>query len=211
MTTEERDHGVGLVERVIDGLAADPGHAKRGTKPLLTGRPDPMAPDVLGGLTFPSGRTLSPSLRRWLEFDTSLLTQSGWFASGTHAALAPRRLNEIATAEWGSEWGDLYAPMAERFGECFLLPGGTDSRRLLATGDTDEFGEYPVLGLDIDDMPFVGLMYPGFDVYLADRFGLIDIHFTGYDELVNDPLYGDRMRQHAGNWFAGRTAAEYPW
>jgi hypothetical protein len=39
-----------------------------------------------------------------------------------------------AAAEWGGDWGGLYAPLAARFDECFLLPGGTDSRRVLATG-----------------------------------------------------------------------------
>ena len=64
-------------------------------------------------------------------------------------------------------WASLFEPIADRFGECFLLPGGSDSRRVLAVGEPDTIGEYPVLALDVDDMPFLGLMYPGFDVYLA--------------------------------------------
>jgi hypothetical protein len=46
-----------------------------------------------------------------------------------------------------------------------------------------------------------------FDVYLADTFGLIG----RYDSLVDHPVYGVRMRQHAQRWFAGHTSSEYPW
>jgi hypothetical protein len=119
-------------------------------------------------------------------------------------------VDDIATAEWGADWGGLYAGLAERFSECFLLPGGTDSRRVLATGEPDEWDEYPVFALDIDDLPYIGVMYPGFDVHLADTFGVIEREPDGYTSLASDPIYGERMRQHAQNWFAGRTSAEYP-
>jgi hypothetical protein len=156
----------------------------------------------------PSGRAVPPSVRRWLEFDTSLLARSGWLTSS--GQFTPRPLDEIATAEWGNDWGGLYAPLAARFDECFLLPGGTDSRRVLATGPVDQYGEYPVFAIDIDDLPYIGLMYPGFDVYLAHTLGVVERDGTGYDSLIDHPVYGDRMREHAGNWFAGETCAEYP-
>jgi len=101
-------------------------------------------------------------------------------------------------------------PSPWRFGECFLLPGGADSRRVLATGPADEAGEYPVLALDIDDEPSVNLAYPGFDVYLAHALGVVEHHQRHYASLIDDPLYGSRMRQHAQNWFGGRVSAEYP-
>jgi len=50
-----------------------------------------------------------------------------------------------------------------------------------------------------------------FDVYLADTFGLIDRETGRYDSLVDHPVYGVRMRQHAQRWFAGHTSSEYPW
>jgi hypothetical protein len=28
--------------------------------------------------------------------------------------------------------------------------------------------------------------------------------------LIDHPVYGERMRQHAAGWFAGATSAEYP-
>jgi hypothetical protein len=200
------DHGVVLVERVIDALRARSGDVER----------RPLAPDVLAATAFPSGRALPPSVRRWLEFDTGMLAGAGWLASSRASGLTPRPLDDIATTEWGADWGAFYAPLATRFSECFLLPGGTDSRRVLATGEPDEYGEYPVFAIDIDDLPYIGLMYPGFDVYLADTFDLIDRSLIdqgtgGYDSLVDHPLYGERMRQHAQRWFDGHTSSEYPW
>jgi len=160
----------------------------------------PLAPQPPAATTFPSGRSLPPSLGRWLDFDTGLLVD-----------LTPRSIDEIATAEWGADWGAFYTPLAERFRECFLLPGGTDSRRVLATSEPDAYGEYPVFAIDIDDLPYIGLMYPGFDVYLADTHSIIDRGSGGYDSLVNHPVYGERMRQHARHWFGGHTSSEYPW
>lgn len=63
---------------------------------------------------------------------------------------------------------------------------------------------------DFDDLPFVGLMYPGFDVYLAHTAGLIEREFTGYTALAGDPVYGRRMREHTRLRFAGRLCAEFP-
>jgi hypothetical protein len=201
------EHGADLVDLAIAAMRADPRRLVVGGKPWLTTRARPMAADAVAG-ELPSGRALPPSVRRWLEFDTTLLTRWGWLTSG--GRFTPRPLDEIATAEWGGDWGGLYAPLAARFDECFLLPGGTDSRRVLATGPADRYGEYPVFALDIDDLPYIGLMYPGFDVYLVHTLGLIEHEGAGYESLIDDPVYGDRMRQHAGNWFAGETSAEYP-
>jgi hypothetical protein len=139
-----------------------------------------------------------------------MLARSGWLASSRAARLTPRSLDEIAAAEWGDDWAAYYAPLAGRFGECFLLPGGSDSRRVLATGPADEAGEYPVFAIDIDDEPSVNLMYPGFDVYLAHALGLIEHPDGDYASLIDDPVYARRMGQHAQNWLGGEVSAEYP-
>jgi hypothetical protein len=210
----EVHHGAGLVGRVVAALRAEPQRLLRHEplleEPLLCGPPQPMAPEVLTALTLPSGRALSPSLRRWLEFDTAMLARSGWLASSRSHRFTPRSLDMIAAAEWGDEWGGYYAPLAAQFGECFLLPGGSDSRRVLATGQTDEFGEYPVFAIDIDDQPYVGLMYPGLDVYLAHILDVVEHEHIDYESLIDDPVYSARMRQHAQNWFDGETFAEHP-
>jgi hypothetical protein len=38
-------------------------------------------------------------------------------------------------------------------------------RRVLAVGEPDSEGGYPVLAIDVDGAPYAGLMYSVFDVY----------------------------------------------
>lgn len=212
--TAPANHGAGLVERVIAALYARPrlllDYAPLLDEPLLSGPPQPMPTRVLDAVALPSGRPMPPSVRRWLEFDTAMLAKSGWLASSRASRLTPRPLDEIAAEELGEEAGGYYGPLAGRFSECFLLPGGSDSRRVLVTGPADDFGEYPVLVLDVDDEPSVNLAYPGFDVYLAHVLGVVGDHHQDYAWLIDDPVYAPRMRQHARNWFGGGASAEYP-
>lgn len=168
----------------------------------------PMADSVLAGVVFPSGRPLSPSLCVWLAFDTTPLKRHRRFS--TEGGLAPRPLDQLVGEEMGEMWAEYFAPLAGRFSECFLLPGGSDSRRVLDVTEPDVEGEYPVLALDVDDLPFVGLVYPGFDVCLADTAGLIRRDPGGYTTLIHHDVYGPWMRWHATHLFAGDHWAEFP-
>jgi hypothetical protein len=162
-------------------------------------------------MAFPGGRPLPPSLRRWLTFDTGLLTQYEWFAPDDSLRLTPRPLHEIVTAEWGEDvWVDCYAPLGDRFPQCFLLPGGSDSRRVYVVTEPDEQDEYPVLAIDVDDAPLVCVMYPGFDVYLAETTGVVDVEFSDYTALADDPAYGSRMRTHGRQLFGGPLCHRWP-
>jgi hypothetical protein len=213
-------HGAALVERVIAAVGTDPrrpvlnhnlGFAfpPQGAGPWVHGELNPMPEELLAAAEFPSGRPLSPSLRRWLAFDTSLLRHFGWLDAGY--GFTPWTLGRLTRSRYGDEWGAFFeeASMGTRFDECFLLPGGADSCRVLVTGATDEYGEYPVLALDVDDIPCAALMYPGFDVFLADTAGLLEQQKArGYSALADDPRYGARMRTQAGHYFDGRLYEE---
>jgi len=169
--------GVELIDLVIARVRADPTSIAGfcGDHPLEVARPLP--PDILEHLTFPSGKPLPPSLKRWLAFDASWLEGFGWFSSLDAPTFAPRRLDQIVHDEFDDPafrmpWGEMYEPLGARFAECFLLPGGSDSRRIFAvTDEPDQLGEYPILVVDIDDLPYAAVMYPGFDVFLADTAG----------------------------------------
>ncbi|MGX2998756.1 hypothetical protein JNUCC64_31565 [Streptomyces sp. JNUCC 64] len=147
-------HGTALTERVIGTVRRDPGASAleyRSVPWVTDGVPAPLAEERLAGARFPSGRPLSPSLRAWLAYDTSLFARHDWFDED--GGFAPRTLPELVGDEYGGAWEPEFALFAERFPECFLLPGGSDSRRFLAVAEPDGRGEYPVLGVS-DNSPW---------------------------------------------------------
>jgi hypothetical protein len=181
----------------------------------------PLPAEVLADLTFPSGKPLPPSLKRWLAFDDSWLQSLGWFSSLDDPVFTPRTLGQIADAEYGPDMrqaaalagvdeGDLnfYSLLDPLFPECFLLPQGTDSRRIFAVTEPDETGEYPVLAIDEDDVSYVAVMYPGFDVYMGDVSGVLDLNFGTYESLHEDPRYAKRLALHARHLFGGKPSIE---
>jgi hypothetical protein len=224
MSSKRANHltiqGVELIDLVIARARNDPQCIAGfcGDHPISL--PHPLAPGVIESLRFPSERPLPPSLKRWLSFDAGWLEDFGWFAALEPPRFSPRTIGQIADVEFGRDYellrqitgveGDLnfYAPLDTRLPECFLLPEGSDSRRIFAITEPDELGEYPVLVIDEDDVPYAAIMYPGFDVYMADLAGLLDLDFGTYEDLHNDKRYATRMRQHAEHIFYGRPGTE---
>lgn len=105
----------------------------------------------------------------------------------------------------------MYEPLADRCGECFLLPGGSDSRRIFAvTSQPDALGEYPVLVIDTDDLPYAAVMYPGFDVFMSDEASVpgATFDFGTYESLSEDPRYAGRIQSHANTLFGGAVGIE---
>lgn len=203
--------GSDLIDLVIARVQADPTAISGfcGDNPLPN--PQPLAPEVLENLTFPGGQSLPPSLRRWLAFDASWLANFGWFAPEAPGVFTPRRIDEIVDDEFDGIWGEMYSPLADRCGDCFLLPGGSDSRRIYAvTEQPDALGEYPVLVIDTDDLPYAAVMYPGFDVFMADEAGIegASFDFGTYEALAEDSRYAARIQQHADLLFGGKVGIE---
>jgi len=149
----ESPRGLPLVEQVIAHLA--------GTGTPHTG----LAPEVLATLALPGGKPLPPSLRRFLAFDAHYLHA----LEGDPPRLVFHTFRELVRHELDETAADLYDEVADLLpGHCLLLPGGETKRRFMYVGAPDAHGEYPVLEIDPDDLPGVGLAYPGLDVYLAD-------------------------------------------
>ncbi|MFF2198824.1 hypothetical protein [Streptomyces sp. NPDC058157] len=202
-------HGTALIDRVVERVR------ERGwptcDAPGLD-EPVPLAPGALDRLTLPGGRPLPPSLRRWLAFDASWLADVGWYEDPAAPVLGDRGLRETAQGMYGS--GDGMAGMFGAFEEllpavCLPLVGGCDSRRLLYLGAPDSTGEYPVLVTDIDDLPYVAVMYPGLDVYLADLADVLDLDFDTYTSLAEHPEYAARMAEHARNTGLGADGLDF--
>jgi hypothetical protein len=61
----------------------------------------------------------------------------------------------------------------------------------------DPLGEYPVQIIDQEDLPGGAVIYPGFDVYMANLTGVIEVIWDDYTALYRDPRYAKRMRWHA--------------
>jgi hypothetical protein len=214
--------GVDLIELVIERVKADPKAIAGfcGDSPLPN--PRPLPPEILDELTFPSGKPLPPSLRRWLAFDASWLESFGWFKDGEPGVFAPRSINEIVAAEFDEPlsaefphisgvWGEMYEPLADLCGECFLLPGGSDSRRIYSVaGEPDALGEYPVLVIDTDDLPYAAVMYPGLDVFMSDEACIpgATFDFDTYESLSEDKRYVSRIQHHANARFGGEIGIE---
>jgi hypothetical protein len=106
---------------------------------------------------------LTPSLQRWLEFDDD-----------TFILGEPQSFPEMMETEF-SEWADAFAPVAKRLkAKVVLFEGwGSDSRRFLYLGKTDSHGEYPVMTIDTDDLPFLCVNGP-VDVWLAQQVGYLE-------------------------------------
>ena len=205
------EHGAALVERVIAAVEADSGGELLqfdgwdfAAGPWVDEPRGPMPAELLAEARFPSGRALPPSLRRWLAFDTRMLRKYGWLDASYR--FTPLTFGEVCIRRYGEEWGGYFerAPMAERLTECFLLPGGADSCRVLVTDSADELGDYPVLALDVDDVPSATLMYPGFDVFLAENADIVEMpERMGYAALARHPDFAARMATHAERCFGG--------
>jgi hypothetical protein len=195
--------GVVLIDLVIERVRADPA--------CIFGFPEephPIPADLLEHLTFPSGKPLPPSLKRWLAFDASWLAALGWFASSASTVFTPHDFGDLVTDEFGEMWGKMWTPLSTRMGECFLLPDGSDSRRILAVTKPDALGEYPVIVIDMDDTPYTAVKYPGFDVYMADHAGMGISAWPHYQALSEDPRYQARIQQHADHLFKGKVGIE---
>ncbi len=76
------------------------------------------------------------------------------------------------------------------------------------TEEPDALGEYPVLVVDTDDIPYAAVMYPGFDVFMADEAGLGIHDFSTYESLHEDARYAARLAHHAQLLFGGKRGIE---
>ncbi len=142
--------GVALVDAVMA--------FREGKGEKLTGRPaKKLAATKLG--EFP----LTPALERWLSRDDDTFTLG-----------EPQSFLEMMEQEF-PEWVEGYAPIAPRLpAPVVLFEGwGSDSRRFLYLGKTDSHGEYPVMTIDTDDLPFLCVNGP-VDVWLAQHAGYLE-------------------------------------
>lgn len=182
--------GVALVEKVIKRIRADDAIEE----------PEPVPPKVLERLKFPNGKPLSPGLKAFLAFDSSWLC---WFSDPSEPEFEPMSVSELVEDELEG-WGEAFEEVDPMLpGDCFLLPGSSDSKRFIYVGEADTFGEYPVFVVDTDIAPWIGLDTPGFDVWIAREFGLVAPP-SSFGEVPAE--YVPHMDAHAKLNFDGRKS-----
>ncbi len=187
--------GVALVEKAIARSGSDV---------------KPVPADKLATLTFPGGKPLPESMKRWLAFDGAYLKV---FDDVNDPVFRPKKFTELCLEEFpgfggmtGDDetalamWGDFEEVLD---GDCYLLPAGSDSRRFLYVGEMDSHGEYPVMVVDTDDVPIVTIESPGFDVYIAERFDVAGFQRSTYEQLFTKGAHKDAMAEQARVNFGG--------
>ncbi len=186
--------GVALVDHVI-------AETTRGATSLNISVPKPMPKAKLAKLTLEDGTPLPKTLKRWLAFDASWLGLSQLLGT----TIPTQRLHNAASNVWPL-FGNYFKPISDKYlpDQCLVLPGGDMSRRMIYVGQADERGEYPILYMDVDDNPAVGLQYPGFDVWLADTAGVLNFKLRHTGSLFDSPDYGPSMEQHVKRNLVGR-------
>jgi ankyrin repeat protein/tetratricopeptide (TPR) repeat protein len=181
--------GVPLVEKIIEDIKAEQSE-------IEIAIPQPMPTDLINELTLPGGLPLPPSLRRFLDFD------SYWFLSLYGDPNDPQ-FNVMTVAQavkenlnsqyFWQEFVHLPTPLPQAL--CIPLEVGSETMRVLFLAKADEYGEYPILDLDIDDTPSIYLDCCGLDVWLAHSAGLTrdaEIDFPDDMKACRRRLFGGR-------------------
>src|SRR5262249_1734890 len=139
----------------------------------------PIAKEVLAALHFPNGKPLPPSLAHFLAFDASwLIKEFRWFKAIDKPKFQLLSLPQFIKKH-SQPFEDLFKMLKAQgiSADCLELDAGSDSARLLYLGEQDEYGEYPVIDIDVDDVPQVMILWPGFDVWLAVESGMFGNDF----------------------------------
>ena len=149
--------GTPLLQAILAALARD-------GSPV--GAPSPLDAAALAHAEHACGVALSPSMHALLAFD------GGWMRRDFDW-LEPAPAAELM-AEHAGPAGEAYRALAREYlpGLALPLDAGSDSMRLLYLGDPDALGEYPVLFIDHDELPVIGVEDAGLDVWLARQLGL---------------------------------------
>jgi hypothetical protein len=208
--SQSNEQGIALVRQVIAKVQASDLGVLDEYLPRNRRRPRPLPPEVIASLRLPGNRPLSPSLAEWLAFDAGFF---GWIDDGGRPLLPERNIGELALvmypgddAQTAAAFTGLTAELMKGF--CLPVPLGSDSRRLVYLSEPDELGEYPVLMLDIDDQPYVGVEYPGIDVYLATHAGLLAPPEKVAGGYADDPRFQARMEHHIRTALGGHRYLE---
>lgn len=165
------------------------------------GKHRPVKPNALAKLSMPDGTPIPVSLAAALAHHDLGLVEKG--------ALKWRTFPAMIDAEFGAGASLMFKGWDKLLsGQCLAMPEGSDSRRFLYAGVPDEHGEYPVLIVDTDDLPWVGVAYPGFDAYFADG-TVAKINEHSYIDGWKKPAWKPALEAAARRNFGGLWQFDY--
>jgi hypothetical protein len=191
--------GAALVDTVLANIDED-GGGLFGLAQIAVDDPEGLTPEELAGLSLPGGRPLPPSLAKLLAYDQDFLDLLEDGDDGK-LALSFRSFKDMMAEQFDDETAE-NADFTEVLpGQCLALPGDNESRRFMYVGEPDAFGEYPVFGVEIEDIPVVAIEYPGLDVFLAD--GVTEDILGEGGDCLEHPVYGPMLADQARRNFAG--------
>jgi ankyrin repeat protein len=183
--------GIELIDKVIE-------YIKSGKSDIKIPVPQPVSKKLLDKARIKGDLELSPSMKRFMEFDVSWFanrfeifddTESLEFAPVSVAIALRDGLNDDV---FWTCFKKLPSPMPQS--DCLPLDTGSETMRILFLGIKDKYGEYPVLNLDIDDTPCIDLAASGFDIWLAGYSGLIpdtSVYYKNDNEETSKSLFSN--------------------
>ncbi|MEO8549801.1 MAG: hypothetical protein ABI678_07500, partial [Kofleriaceae bacterium] len=183
--------GAALVDSLLTMIQEQGG----GIPGMPVEEPEGLTAEELAGLSLPGGRPLPASLAKLLAFDQDFLDVLEDDDDGK-LQLAFRSFKDLMAEEFDEETAANVDFSELLPGPCLVIPSeasGLDARaRFMYAGEPDAFGEYPVFVVDIAEVPFVAIEYPGLDVFLAD--GITeDIVDDGALGCFEHPVYGPML------------------
>ena len=191
--------GEALVDIVLEKIDEE-GGGLLGMAQVAVDEPEGLTPEELAGLSLPGGRPLPPSLAKLLAYDQDFLDVLEDDDDGK-LALSFRSFKDMMAEQFDDETADNADFSDVLPGQCLLISGEAEVRRFMYVGEPDAFGEYPVFVVDIEDVPFVAIEYPGLDVFLAD--GVTEDVVTEEGDCAEHPVYGPMLADQAVRNFAG--------
>jgi hypothetical protein len=183
------DYGLGMVLEGADLVRAAIASGK-----LPIESPSPLDPSKI---TLPNGSPLPPSLATLLSWDSSWLETRGWFRTSPSFSWTPRTLGQIA--------GEPFE--VATFSTCFVL---SERCIFVVTNEPDALGEYPVVLIDDEQVPFLCVYMAGLDVFLGDLSGVQPITGNTYEDVARDPRFRSRMDHHGRKLMKGRISTDFP-
>lgn len=183
---DSKARGVDLIDQALAELR----------KNKVPGAPG-LAAEELAGMRLANGQPLPASLRKFLGSYGPRDQFPGEWREGERLALDgvdfKTLLSRVYTPEVLSYFDT--TPLLESLtGMCHPLEGDTPLS-FLYVGEADSYGEYPILTLqDYDDVLEVVVSYPGLDVYLACRAGLVPPP-SYYGGIIEHNTYGPMLME----------------